>query len=79
MEKCIVCGATCTTYNSQQLPVCKEHANYEILDLRCPYCKSYLDVRKGKYGSFFTCISCGTITVHKLKSFGNVFFGKKSK
>ncbi len=77
MEKCIICGGMSTVYNSQQLPVCKKHADFEALELRCPVCKSHLDIRKGKFGSFFTCISCGPISVHKLKRFGNLYFIKK--
>ena len=77
MEKCIVCKAVSTSYNKQQLPVCSKHKDYEAIELKCPMCKSYLDVRKGKYGTFFSCIECGVLSVHKLKSFSDLFFVKK--
>ncbi|MFC1753203.1 hypothetical protein ACFL96_07385 [Thermoproteota archaeon] len=77
MEKCIVCDRPATKYNSQSLPVCKVHENHEALNLNCPLCKGYLDVMKGKYGSFFICDKCGTISRSKLKQFANVFFVKK--
>jgi predicted RNA-binding Zn-ribbon protein involved in translation (DUF1610 family) len=77
MEKCIVCDRPATKYNSQQLPVCKPHETHEALNLDCPLCKKALDVRKGKYGTFFICPNCGIVNRTKLKQFGNVFFAKK--
>ena len=79
MEKCIVCDKHATKYNSQQLPVCKIHQDHEALNLNCPICKEYLDVRKGKYGTFFTCMKCGIVNRTKLKTFGNLFFVKARK
>ncbi|MBW2964587.1 hypothetical protein KY363_03945 [Candidatus Woesearchaeota archaeon] len=77
MERCIVCNEMSTGYNTQGLPMCKKHMPFEAIELRCPVCRDHLDVRKSKYGAFFTCISCGAISVHKLKRFGNLYFEKK--
>ena len=77
MEKCMVCDKHATRYNPQSLPVCKLHETYEALNLDCPLCKQPLDARKGKYGTFFICAGCGTVSRTKLKQFGNVFFMKR--
>ena len=77
MEKCIVCGEPARIYNSQQLPVCRPHEKHEAMELRCPQCKGFLDVKKGKWGSFFTCMSCGVLSIKKLKSMTDLFFMKR--
>jgi len=74
MERCIVCDKQATRYNSQQLPVCRIHEKHEALNLNCPLCKGPLDAKKGKYGTFFTCFKCGTVSRTKLKTFGGLFF-----
>jgi heterodisulfide reductase subunit B len=64
-------------YNSQQLPVCKKHEPYELMVMTCPFCKAPLEAMQGKFGSFFNCIRCGNISIHKMKQMGNMFFQKK--
>ena len=77
MEKCIVCSKDATTYNSQALPVCKAHASHEMIDMKCPFCKSYVDAKKGKYGTFFLCTECGPVSRSKMIQFGKMYFMKK--
>lgn len=76
MEKCIICNGMCTEYTSQGLPVCKKHKGYSAMSLKCPVCQGSLDVRKGKWGVFFTCISCGVFSIAKLKRFSGLYFEK---
>jgi ribosomal protein L37AE/L43A len=77
MEKCIVCDKPATKYNEQGLPVCKAHENHEMMDMRCPFCKSYVDAKKGKFGTFFLCKECGPISRTKMTQFGRMYFMKK--
>lgn len=78
MEKCIICDKPATKYNVQALPVCKQHEPYEMMNMKCPFCKSYVDAKKGKYGTFFLCTACGPISRSKMQSFGKMYFQKRS-
>lgn len=57
---CPFCGGRATAKNSQGLPVCHRHTKSE-LNLKC-VCGEWLDVREGKYGTFFTCLRCGPVS-----------------
>jgi len=61
---CIFCEKQATTQNAQGLPVCKDHANKQLEDIRCT-CGEYLDIKQSKWGPFFLCASCGTISLSK--------------
>lgn len=60
---CPFCGNLATAKNEQGLPVCRHHAKNE-LNLKC-VCGDWLDVREGKYGTFFLCINCGPVSYSK--------------
>lgn len=62
-DNCPFCGKRAITENSQGLPVCKEHKQNN-LELKC-FCGSWLDIRKGKWGPFCTCIKCGVLSFSK--------------
>ncbi|MBI2134265.1 hypothetical protein HYU11_06335 [Candidatus Woesearchaeota archaeon] len=63
-DECPFCGRQATTTNIQSIPVCPHHRKNTLDNMKCA-CGSYLDVRKGKYGPFFACISCGAISISK--------------
>ncbi len=58
--RCPFCGEQATVKNLQGLPTCTRHREREI-NLRCA-CGGYLDVKDGKYGTFFTCFDCGPVS-----------------
>ncbi len=62
-ETCFLCGSISTALNDEGLPVCVCHRK-EKGNFRC-VCKEWLDVKKSKYGVFFTCINCGVISYSK--------------
>ena len=64
IENCPFCGKQAVTKNSQGVPVCAEHKNKNLNDLKCA-CGSWLDVRTGKFGIYFNCINCGNINFKK--------------
>ncbi|MBI3033659.1 hypothetical protein HYY72_00685 [Candidatus Woesearchaeota archaeon] len=63
-DGCPFCGKQATTANSESVPVCISHKKSALGDMKC-VCGNYLDLRKGRFGVFFTCISCGAISLPK--------------
>ncbi|MFW6230877.1 MAG: hypothetical protein ACOC32_02535 [Nanoarchaeota archaeon] len=61
---CPFCGKQATTKNPQGIPVCKDHEENELLDMKC-ICGEYLDLVFGKFGPFFKCMRCGGVTFKK--------------
>ena len=62
--KCAICGKLATAKNKQGLEVCRLHKEDELDSIKCT-CGSWLDIRQGKYGSYFNCINCGNISFRK--------------
>lgn len=52
------------TKNSQEVPVCQRHKDKDLDGLKCA-CGSYLDIKNGKFGIFFTCMNCGIVNMKK--------------
>ncbi len=63
-DLCPFCGKQATTANSNAVPVCINHKKSAFGEMKC-VCGNYLDLRKGKYGVFFSCISCGAVSLSK--------------
>jgi len=61
---CPFCEQQAIIANKQKLPVCIKHKNTLLQEIRC-LCGSYLDIKEGKFGPFFTCINCGIINMRK--------------
>jgi hypothetical protein len=59
-DKCPFCDKQATTMNFQSLPVCQNHKNEELPLLKCQ-CSGFLDLKSGKFGSYFNCFKCGNI------------------
>ncbi|MFH1072981.1 MAG: hypothetical protein V1743_06140, partial [Nanoarchaeota archaeon] len=59
------------TENLQGIPVCLDHKNRKTGELKC-VCGDYVDIKKGKYGTFFLCMRCGPMNLRKIKECNNV-------
>ncbi len=77
-DNCPFCGKQATAVNSQSVPVCIDHKKNTLDNMKCA-CGSYLDIRKGKFGAFFTCISCGAISMSKALEMNSVAEKQESK
>ena len=64
IDKCPFCGKSAYVRNSQGVPVCKDHKNNELKDMKCA-CGEYLEVLSGKWGPYFRCIICGNVSYYK--------------
>jgi hypothetical protein len=71
IDRCPFCGKHATTSNEQGVPVCKDHKNSELKDLKC-VCGEYLDVRSGKFGTYFHCMNCGNMNMKKALEINDV-------
>jgi len=78
IEKCPFCGIQSTTSNSQGVPVCRDHKDQLLPDMKC-VCGEYLDMKKGKFGVFFTCFHCGAINLRKALDMNNIEIPKIAK
>lgn len=70
VSKCPFCGRDAFSQNSQKIPVCKEHKDNMLKDMKCA-CGSWLDMREGKFGVFYTCINCGPVNMNKALEVNN--------
>ena len=61
---CPFCSKQALTKNKQKIPVCQTHVNDIIPEIKC-VCGSYLELKEGKFGPFFTCINCGAVNFKK--------------
>ncbi len=64
ISKCPFCGRDAYYKNKQNVPVCKDHKDQQISEMRCA-CGSWLEMKHGKYGVFYICIHCGPINMKK--------------
>lgn len=63
-SKCPFCGKIATAKNKLGISVCRDHTKTEGLDIKCT-CGAWLDIRDGKFGTFFLCENCGPISMSK--------------
>jgi len=64
-DTCPFCQRQATTENTQKIPVCTAHKNTKLNEMKC-LCGEPLDIRSGKYGVYFNCITCGNINAKKV-------------
>jgi ssDNA-binding Zn-finger/Zn-ribbon topoisomerase 1 len=64
VENCPFCGKAAMTESVEGVPVCIAHKNEKLPDIKC-VCGSFLELRKGKFGAFFSCIKCGNVNFSK--------------
>jgi len=77
-DSCPFCGKQATITNEVGLLVCSDHKSGSLPDIRCT-CGEYLDIKKGKFGPFFTCFNCGAISFAKGMEIMNMAIKKKNK
>lgn len=63
-DNCPFCDRLGTTLNSQGVPVCTGHRKATLGEMKC-ICGGTLDLLKGKYGVFFSCMDCGNMNMRK--------------
>ena len=61
IENCPFCGRQAIIENEQGVPVCTNHKDKLLPDLRC-VCGEYLLMQKGKFGIYFNCLRCGNMS-----------------
>ena len=71
VDKCPFCQKQATAMNSQALPVCTEHREEILDDLKC-VCGSILEMLHGKFGVFFKCMNCGGMNLKKAMEFNTI-------
>lgn len=64
IDKCPFCGRQAFAKNAQDVPVCTDHKNYSLDELKC-MCGKTLEMRSGKWGIFFSCLNCGNLNLRK--------------
>lgn len=64
VDSCPYCGAQATGENEFGVPTCRHHIKMDMPPLKC-YCGDWLDVLKGKWGPFFSCLNCGNMSWSK--------------
>lgn len=63
-NSCHFCGAIATSKSEQGLVVCHKHVTEKTDEIKCT-CGSWLDLRSGKWGSYYNCINCGNVNMAK--------------
>jgi len=71
VEKCPFCEQQATITNKQGLIVCRSHSNAKLGDMKC-LCGKYVDLKIGKWGVYFSCLSCGNMNAKKIFEVNNV-------
>ncbi|MBI2135822.1 hypothetical protein HYU06_02005 [Candidatus Woesearchaeota archaeon] len=71
IDSCPFCQKHATTMNTQKVPVCAAHKQDLLDGLKC-ICGSTLDILNGRFGVFFSCMKCGSISLKKVLEFNDV-------
>mgnify|MGYP001593293308 CR=1 FL=1 len=74
VDACPFCSKQATSMNSQDVPVCYDHREEILDDLKC-VCGSVLEMLHGKFGVFFKCINCGNMNLKKVLEFNTINAG----
>ncbi|MGV8141465.1 MAG: hypothetical protein ACP5NW_03425 [Candidatus Woesearchaeota archaeon] len=65
IENCPFCGRQAIINNPQGVPVCVDHKDKSLPEMKCT-CGEYLLIQKGKFGVFFNCMRCGNINLNRV-------------
>ena len=71
IDNCPFCQKQAIMLNKQSVPVCIDHKDDQLDDLKC-VCGETLDLLKGKFGVFFKCIKCGNMNLKKVMEFNTI-------
>ncbi len=78
IDGCPFCGKQSTVRNPQNVPVCNDHKDKDMPNLKC-VCGTYLDLKIGRYGPFYNCMRCGNMNIEKAKEMNPKAFDDKEK
>jgi hypothetical protein len=67
ISSCPFCGGQAFAKNDQGVPCCTKHKALKMPDVKC-ICGRWLDQRESKFGVFYTCMECGTVSFSKMMS-----------
>jgi hypothetical protein len=67
VSSCPFCGGQAFAKNEQGVPCCTKHKHLKMPDVKC-ICGRWLDQRESKFGVFYTCMECGTVSFSKMMS-----------
>ena len=56
--ECFFCDNTATTKNKEGLETCKNCENKGSAEILCPVHKEPMEVKNGRYGTYFYCWAC---------------------
>jgi hypothetical protein len=70
-DACPFCKRQALTSNAEGVPVCIDHKNSSLPDLKC-VCGSILTQLKGKFGIFFNCMKCGNVSQSRVFEMNDV-------
>lgn len=70
-DACPFCKRQALTSNADGVPVCIDHKNSSLPDLKC-MCGSILTQLKGKFGIFFNCMKCGNVSQSRVFEMNDV-------
>jgi predicted RNA-binding Zn-ribbon protein involved in translation (DUF1610 family) len=65
IETCPFCGRQAIIKNVQGIPVCTDHRDKLLPEMKCT-CGEHLLIQNGKFGVFFNCFKCGNINFRKI-------------
>ncbi len=65
IDNCPFCEEQAITMNKQKIPVCIQHSESKLGDMKC-VCGEYLELKTGRYGIYFNCLRCGNINKKKI-------------
>jgi hypothetical protein len=71
IDTCPFCKQHATATNKQGVAVCIRHKNNSLPDMKCA-CGSYLELRNGKFGVYFSCLKCGNVSLSKALEMNDV-------
>ncbi|MBS3127948.1 hypothetical protein J4410_02290 [Candidatus Woesearchaeota archaeon] len=71
VEKCPFCDQQAITFNKQGLIVCRNHISALLGEMKC-VCGKFADLKTGKWGVYFSCLSCGNVNAKKIFEINNV-------
>jgi DNA-directed RNA polymerase subunit M/transcription elongation factor TFIIS len=79
VDTCPFCGRQAINKNPQGVPVCKDHKDKKLPEMKC-MCGSYLMMQEGKFGIYFNCIKCGNMSLKKVLEINpNILHAEKIK
>jgi predicted RNA-binding Zn-ribbon protein involved in translation (DUF1610 family) len=65
IETCPFCGRQSIIKNPQGVPVCTDHKDKNLPEMKC-VCGSHLLMQSGKFGVYFNCLKCGNMSLKKV-------------